>query len=116
MKRFFRSRRARVFLGGVGGSIFLIVAFFMLAVSPFAYSRLGNATGLFLVRLFEWVNPLLALLAWLSAEVWGSAPPQGLRQLVLSVIAIVLFLAWWWFVARLVDWLVSRGTKVMGDA
>jgi hypothetical protein len=111
MRRLQLSVRSRVFLGGMVGSGLLLGAFFVLAVSPIAWTRVGNTTGLLIVRLFEWLNPPLMLLFWLSTKMWGPEPPHGVRQIVLSIVYLALFIGWWWIVALLVERLASRAKR-----
>jgi hypothetical protein len=110
------SLRSRIFLGGVVGSIALIGLFFGLAASDVAYSRVGNVVGLLILRLFEWLNPLLLLLYWADTRINGPTPPEGTRQFVLITIYLILFFGWWWVVAFGVERLAARRRAVGGAA
>jgi hypothetical protein len=110
-----KSLRVRVFLGGVVGSVSLIAVFFGFALTALARTRGGNLVGIGLVRLFEWTNPLLALLNWIGERVWGPAP-HGSTQTVLIVATIVLFVGWWWLVALVVDRIARTRRLAAGAA
>jgi hypothetical protein len=110
------SLRSRIFVGGVVGSISLVGLFFALAVSGIGYSHVGNIVGRLILRLFEWLNPLLLLLSWVDAKLHGPTPPEGIRQLVLIAIYLILFFGWWWVVAVGIEWLTARRRAVGGAA
>jgi len=109
------SLRSRIFLGGVVGSISLVGLFFGLALSGSGYTHFGNVVGRLIVRLFEWLNPLLSLLAWVDKKLNGPAPPEGLRQLALITIYLILFFGWWWVLAVGVERLTAR-RRALGGA
>jgi hypothetical protein len=102
------SLRTRIFLVGVVGSVALVALFFALAVSGIGYTRVGNVVGLLILRSFEWLNPLLLLLARVDGRLNGPAPPEGARRLVLVSISLILFSGWWWVVASGIERLAAR--------
>lgn len=111
-----QSRRRRIFLAGLIGSLILFTTFWALGMSSVASTRDGRIVGRALYDLFLWTNPLLTLFGWWSMKAWGPAPPHGLSRVILPVISVTLFVVWWWAVALVVDRVAPGRKRLANDA